>query len=77
MGADAAAAFWIVRADSRGLDPGEIALRDAWLEEPANLAAYQQSVRTLALLDAAARVESIRVRPNMTLQRAMDFGDLS
>jgi ferric-dicitrate binding protein FerR (iron transport regulator) len=76
MGADAAAAFWIVRADSRELDPGEIALRDAWLADPANLAAYQQSIRTLALLDAAG-VEAIRVRSDMTLQRVMDFGDLS
>jgi ferric-dicitrate binding protein FerR (iron transport regulator) len=77
MDADAAAAFWIVRAESRGLDPGEIALRDAWLAEPANLAAYQQSLRTLALLDAAVRTKAVRVRSDTTAPRAPGFGDLS
>jgi hypothetical protein len=53
MDADAAAAFWIVRAESRGLGPGEAALRDAWLAEADNLAAHQHLTRVLALLDAA------------------------
>lgn len=77
MDAAAAAAFWIVRAESRGLDPGEVALRDAWLAEPANLAAYRQSVRILALLDAAARTKTVRVRFDTKAPRAPGLGDLS
>lgn len=54
MDAETAAAFWIVRADSRGLDPDEAALRDAWLAEAGNLAAHQRLTQVLGVLDTVS-----------------------
>ena len=51
MKPDEAAAYWIVRRDSRGLAGAEAAAFEAWLAIDANRQAYRRALRTWTALD--------------------------
>lgn len=53
MKPDEAAAYWIVRRDSRGLGRAETAAFEAWLALDANRQAYRQVLATWTALDGA------------------------
>jgi hypothetical protein len=83
MKPDEAAAYWIVRRDSRGLAGAEAAAFEAWFAIDANRQAYRHALRTWTALDgvgvgvggvAATDVFQLEGRPEMkmTLARAMD-----
>ena len=81
MKPDEAAAYWIVRRDSRGLERAEAAAFQAWLAIDANRQAYRHALRTWTALDgvgvggvAATDVFQLegRLEMKMTLARAMD-----